>query len=106
MIAALLNNDRVIRSIEALQVIGWDRGRPARITWQPPGWHFTFLLFAFALICGRDARGPSQSLEWLQTGPALFNRSSTTSLQWYNLFFNIFNGNPDRIVMKSIVSSQ
>ena len=46
-------------------MIGWDRGRPARK--RAGGAQFHGIRHKsgsrFALICGRDARGPSQSLD-------------------------------------------
>ena len=49
------------------QVICWDRGRPARNAPKARGFQAAVSLFIFALRahCGRDARGPSKSLDWL-----------------------------------------
>ena len=49
----------------AAQVIVWDRGRPARTRRRRGGFQAATFPFIFALRahCGRDARGPSQSLE-------------------------------------------
>ena len=47
-------------------MIGWDRGRPARNAPQARSLCRIRLEIQFApaaLICGRDARGPSQSLD-------------------------------------------
>ena len=46
-------------------MIGWDRGRPARkrATGAQPFKVAVNSFSRFALICGRDARGPSQSFE-------------------------------------------
>ena len=56
---------------ETSQVICWDRGRPARNA--PQARRLSKILrqsiSRFALICGRDARGPSKSLECFWTGP-------------------------------------
>src|SRR6185295_19219480 len=56
------------RSARTVQVSCWDRGRPARKHAkgaQP--WEAAHNPFSrFALICGRDARGPSKSLDRLK----------------------------------------
>jgi len=49
------------------QVNCWDRGRPARKRAAGAQSFRKWLAISFsrfALICGRDARGPSNSLEW------------------------------------------
>ena len=57
------------------QAIGWDRGRPARKRAEGrEGLVRCCFSFQFALSarCGRDARGPSKSLDWFQTQPQNF----------------------------------
>jgi hypothetical protein len=55
-----------VKAFGSAQVIFWDRGRPARNA--PKALSASKVapnpFSRFALICGRDARGPRKSLEW------------------------------------------
>ena len=54
-----------------IQAPPWDRGRPARFEHRKarkfPAGSNANVLFALRAHCGRDARGPSEELEWSST---------------------------------------
>jgi hypothetical protein len=55
---------QITMGVNTAQVIVWDRGRPARNAPQARSLWKLFRSFSrFALICGRDARGPRQSID-------------------------------------------
>jgi len=72
---AQLNSHSV--SLPTAQEIGWDRGRPARNALEARSFVLTFRFLKFALRahCGRDARGPSQSLVCLPAPSLCFTYS-------------------------------
>ena len=76
MIAALLNNEwaLLVRHSETTQVILLEprASCPQRAEGAQAFENPSPIIFALRAHCGRDARGPSQSLEWFHTDPALF----------------------------------
>jgi hypothetical protein len=70
------------------QVICWDRGRPSRNAPQARSLlEVSPNLFSrFALICGRDARGPGQSLERFVPAPVAEALLTVASLDYYDPF--------------------
>ena len=70
------------------QGICWDRGRPARNAPQARSiLEVSPNLFSrFALICGRDARGPGQSLEWSVPASVPESLLTLATFDYYDLF--------------------